>query len=319
MRGAALGAICTLLLGACGDDVEGRIDAVRASGRRYVHGEGLIRFDEGPAARSIASRLRDDPDGRALLDAGGSAVPALIRLLGDPSRRTLAAAFLAEIGGDEAARALLRAWRSLRDAAKEKRILLPVGNGSFALGYRYEDVDDGFYGEVIMALGYAGRPVSPEIAKDTEAAMVESERLAAKGDELVFREERVEDGRKVELRWSAAPVETACEGLKLLAMLAAPEAPSLFTRALRSPVGALPSTAVQEVVFLGNAASGLLPDLGPLLDDPDLRADAAEQVTFLLEQGATTEAVPVHHLSGEEQAALAVRCKQRLRELGHLR
>ncbi len=319
MRGAALGAICTLLLGACGDRVEVRIDAVRASGRRFAHGEGLIRFDEGPKGRSIGSRLREDPDGRALLDAGERAVPPLIRLLDDPERRTLAAVFLAEIGGDAAARELLKTWRGLRDAAKEKRILLPVGNGSFGLGYRYEDVDDGFYGEVIMALGYAGRPVSSEIAKDTEAAMAESERLAASGERLVFREERVEDGRKVELRWSAAPVETACEGLRILAMLAAPEAPSLFTRALRSPVGSLKSTAVQELAFLGDAANGLLPDLGPLLDDPDLRADATEQVTFLLEQGATTEAVPVHHLSGEQQAALAVRCKQRLRELGHLR
>jgi hypothetical protein len=63
----------------------------------------------------------------------------------------------------------------------------------------------------------------------------------------------------------------------------------------------------------------MLPALGPLLDDPDLRVDAAEQVVFLLDDGATTESVPVHHLSGEQQAALAVRCKERLRELGHLR
>jgi len=319
MRGAALGAICTLLLGACGDGVEGRIDAIRASGRRYVHGEGLVRFDGGPATRSIATQLREDKNARALLDAGESAVPSLIRLLKDPERRTLAATLLAEIGGNGAARELMTTWRSLRDSAKEKRILLPVGSGSFALGYRYEGVDDGFYGEVIMALGYAGGPVSGEIAKDTEVAMTESERLAAKGDELLFREERVEDGRKVELVWSAAPVETAREGLKLLAMLRAPEAPSLFARALRSPVPALRCTAVQEIPFLGDAANGLLPALGPLLDDPDLRADAVEQVTLLLEDGAPTEAVPVHHLSGEQQAAVAVRCKERLRELGHLR
>jgi hypothetical protein len=102
-------------------------------------------------------------------------------------------------------------------------------------------------------------------------------------------------------------------------MLRAPEAPSLFAKALRAPVRTLRCTAVQEILFLGDAANGLLPALGPLLDDPDLRADAAEQVTLLLDDGRTTEAVPVHHLSGEEQAAVAVRCKERLRQLGHLR
>ena len=319
MRCAVLGALTVLLLGACGERVADHLDAIRRSGRRFVHGEGLIRYEDTPAERSVAPRLREMAGGRALLEQGKSAVPALVELLDDPDRRTLAAVFLAEIGGSDAAAELLRRWRSLRDDAKEKRILLPVAGGQVALGYRYEGVDDDFYGELIMALGYAGLPVSAEIAKDTEVAIAESDRLAAAGEELVFREEREEDGRMIELRWSAEPAETASEGLKILALLRAPDAPSLFEKAIRSPVRRLRRTGVQEVLFLGDAADRMLPVLGPLLDDPDLRVEAVQQVAFLLDDGATTESVPVHHLSGEQQAALAIRCKERLKELGHLR
>ncbi|MFI5403222.1 MAG: hypothetical protein ACHQ1G_09815 [Planctomycetota bacterium] len=319
MRGAALGALAALVLGACGDTVAERIDAVQGNGRRYVHGEGEVRFEDPPAARSLARQLSEDPDGKALLDRSQSAVPELILLLDDPGRRSLAAVFLAEIGGDKAVAELLARWRGLRGDAKEKTVYRSVGSGSFKLGYRYEGVGDGFYGELIMALAYAGRPVSAEIAKDTEAAIAESERLEATGADPMFREERDEDGRRLELRWWAEPIETACEGLRILAMLDAPEAPSLFAKALRSPVRPLRWTAVQEVLFLGDASEQLLPALGPLLDDPELRADAAEQVTFLLDHGATAEAVPVHHMSGDQQAALAVRCKERLKALGHLR
>ena len=214
MRGASVGALGILILSACSGDVPGRIDAVSAAGRRYVHGEGLIRFDDRPGARSIAPRLRESPDGRGLLDAGQAAVPDLIRLLDDPARRTMAAVFLAEIGGERAVGELLRRWRSLRDDAREMQIVLPVKGGSVALGYRYEGVDDGFYGELIMALGYAGGPVSGEIAKDTDVALAESERLAAAGAELLFREGRDEDGRRIELRRYAGPIETAREGLR---------------------------------------------------------------------------------------------------------
>ena len=87
---------------------------------------------------------------------------------------------------------------------------------------------------------------------------------------------------------------------------------------MRSPVPALRRTAVDDVLFLRGAADRLLPSLGPLLDDPDLSADAAEQVGFLLDDATTVAAAPIHALPVDRRAAVVGHCKERLRALGHL-
>ncbi len=317
MRGAVLGILTVLLLGACGDSVMDRLDAVARTGR-YVHGAGETRFGEPPAVRSLAPLLRKEPMGAALLDDGDVAVPDLVRLLDDPPRRTLAVVFLAEIGGDVAAREFVRRWRAHRDDARRTSLYRQIGGGSLKLGYRYEGIDDDFYGELLMALGYSGLPVSAEIAKDTLAAIEESDRLAARGAELLSRAEREDDGRRIEIRWWAAPIETACEGLRILALLRAPEAPSVFDRAMRSPAAAIRRAAVDDVLFLRGVADRLLPSLGPLLDDPELSADAAEQVAFLLDDATTVAAAPIRALPVDRRAAVVGHCKERLRALGHL-
>ncbi|MHC4819995.1 MAG: hypothetical protein ACYTF8_18295, partial [Planctomycetota bacterium] len=115
-------------------------------------------------------------------------------------------------------------------------------------------------------------------------------------------------------RWHVEPVETACEGLRILAMVGAPEAPPLFTRALRSPVRALRWTGVQEVNWIGEGAKQTLPALGALLDAPDWRGDVIEPLSLIL----AGKGVP-DPLTDEEQEKLARRYRERLRELGHLR
>ena len=119
---------------------------------------------------------------------------------------------------------------------------------------------------------------------------------------------------------SHEPVETAREGLKILAMLGAPEAPPLFLRALRSPVRAIRWTGVQQVSWIGEGAKQTLPALGALLDDPGLRGEVIEQLFFILDLGVPRPRDwPTSPLTDEEQEKLAQRYKERLRELGHLR
>ena len=65
---------------------------------------------------------RQNPDAAAILDAGPRAVPELLRLLEDPERELLAAVFLSEIGGREAALGLLARWRETRARVQEKMI-----------------------------------------------------------------------------------------------------------------------------------------------------------------------------------------------------
>ena len=145
--------------------------------------------------------------------------------------------------------------------------------------------------------------------------MDDAERRQAAGEDLLRKEKRWgELTEETELRWHAEPVEAACEGLQMLAMVGAPEAPDLFARALRSPVRALRWTGVQEVNWIGEGAKQTLPALGALLDDPDLREEVIEQLSFILDQGSSGDP-----LTDEEQVELAQRYKQRLRELGHLR
>jgi hypothetical protein len=298
------------LLGAC-DEAADSVDALVRSGRRFAH-EGLRPVDEsGPVVPSIAAAIREHPEGRALLEEGDRAVPALSLLLDDPERRTIAAALLAEIGGTDAAAALLARWRAVRDDAQTKRVYRLVEGGSLPLGTRYEGIDHHFYAELLMALGRAGLPVSAEIAADTEAAITESERRRAAGESILFREERVEGGRRTELRWRAAPVETAREGLRILMMAGAPEAPPVFSRALRSPVRGLRTTALEGVLYLGPEATAMLPTLGNLLDDPELCPDALRSVAFLLDEGT----VPDPNLTGNERAVLVAAYKARLREI----
>lgn len=309
MRGTALG-IMAFLLGSCGDPVAELVDEVRSSGRHYLHAEGELPT----GVLSLAPRLREQPAARTLLGTTQS-VPRLARLLEDEERRTIAAVLLAEIGGRDAAVALLRCWRAARDAADERTIYRAVGDGWVKLGYRYEGIDHAFYGELLMALAYAGHPVSAEIAKDTATAIAESERLLAEGAEIVSREQREEDGRRLELRTRCPSVQTAREGLRLLAMLRAPEAPALFVAALRSNLPAVRRTAVQEVGYLGEPTEELLRALEPLLDDPELQIDAAEQVEFLLAPAASMGAEPANQLLKDAQLALVARSKERLRDL----
>jgi hypothetical protein len=300
--------LIAVVMAACGDRVAGSLDLVRETGRPLRHVEGEVSC-EGPAIASLLPRLKEDPNACEILRSGAGSVPTLALLLDDADRRTLAAVFLAEIGGKEAATALLERWRATRDAAQEVVFFRQRGEAAVRRGYHYEGIDHAFYGELFMALGYAGRPVSAAIAQDTAAAIEESERLQAEGAELVAIERR-EDG--IELRRRAPSVETAREGLRLLAMLRAPEAPSVFVKALRSPVLIVRTTAVQRVVYLTQPTDELLRALHPLLDDPELRIEAAEQVEFLLDPVAAVGVEPALRMPAERQAALVARCKQQL-------
>lgn len=320
--------VAVLLLAGCGQDVTDHIDALRESGTRYVHAtlpspDRLAELYPGQEPdRSFRSRLHEDEHARAVLDAGEAAVPELVRLLDDPERRTLAAVFLAEIGGERAATGLLARWRDLRGEVQTKSVYRSYeragGRVTMTMGIRHEGIDQAFYGELLHALCYAGRPVSAAVAADTRTAMDEAERLQAAGEDLRRKETR----ESLELRWNVEPVETAREGLQILAMVAAPEAPPLFTRALRSPLRSLRWTGVQEVIWIGEGAQQTLPALGALLDDPDLREEVIEQIYFILDRGNPpfpSPDWPGSPLTDEEQEELARRYKERLRELGHLR
>jgi hypothetical protein len=306
MRGTTIvGLLMALAASACDEDAKGRIDAVRRNGRRYMHGEDLLPFERsGSAVRSLSPKLREDPNGRALLDLGEAMAPELAKLLDDPERRTLAAVFLAEGGKERGATELLRRWQVLRGQVKEEQLYRLRRGTAIGIGYRYQGVDGQFYAEVVLGLTYAAQPVSAKIAADTRAAIEESARLEASGQQLLFREEREEDGARIEVRWSAEPVETASEGLRILAMAAAPEAPSLLEGALRSRIPALRRTALREAAWLGRDGQKLLPAIRPLLDDPDLGDEAIEQVARIVE-GIT----PSRPFTTEQRAALVARLR----------
>jgi len=319
MRTRVVGAVVALLLVGCGRDVTDHINALREGGARYTHNtlpspQRLAEIYREPAgAASLRTQLRNNENARAIFDAGERAVPELVRLLEDPERRTLAAFFLAEIGGEETATALLGQWRGLRAQVQWKIVYDRVG-ASVEKGRRYEGVDGKFYNELLHALCYTGRPVSAAVAADTRAAMDEAKKLHAAGANLRRKETRQEATGEIELRWDIEPVETACEGLMILAMAGAQEAPQLFSRALRSPVPSFQWTGIHNVVFIGEGAKETLPALGALLDDPVWRELVIEQLTFILDQGRGPGP-----LTEEDQEELVRRYKQRLRELGHLR
>jgi hypothetical protein len=326
-RARIVPAVTVLLFVGCGWNVVDHIDALRVSRKRYVHGTlpspqrmaELYPGQELGVFGSHRSRLREDEHARAILDAGEAAVPDLARLLDDRERRTLAAFFLAEIGGEPAATAVLGRWRDVRGGVETKSVYQVFeragGPVTMSMGQRHEGIDQEFYGELLHALAYVGRPVSAAIAADTRAAMDEAEKLQAAGKDLLRREKKKEEPLgEVELRWEIEPVKTASEGLKILAMVGAPEAPALFTRALRSPVRSFRWTAVQNVLYIGQEAKQTLPALGELLDDPDWREDVFEPLAWILDRKGVPEP-----LTDEEQVELAQRYKQRLRELGHLR
>jgi len=324
-RARIVGVVTGLLLVGCGAKVADHIDALRESGERYVHSmlpspERLADLYPGQEPdRGFRSRLRKDEHARAILDADAAAVPELVRLLDDPERRTLAAVFLAEIGGEQAATAILGRWRDLRAEVETKSVYHKVeragGPVTWTRGQRHEGIDNEFYNELLHALCFVGGAVSAAVAADTRAAMDEAERRHAAGEDLLRKETRKEE-ETVELRWHAEPVETACEGLRILAMVGAPEAAPLFWRALHSPVRSFRWTGVQEVNWIGEGAKQFLPALGALLDDDDvrLREQVLWQLAFLLDRQG-----PPDPLTDEEQEKLARRYKERLRELGHLR
>ena len=132
--------------------------------------------------------------------------------------------------------------------------------------------------------------------------------------EVVLAEtSREEGGRRVRVLTYAEPVETAREGLHVLAMSGAGEGPALFARALRSPVDAFRWDAVQEVQFLGRGREQTLPALATLLDDAPLRGLAVSAVASLTDRGD----VPRNPTEAELDA-LVLRYKALLREQGHL-
>ena len=334
MRTPILCGIALLLLSGCGESsVTDRVDRLLEGDASYVHSTlpsparmAELHPDGGSDWSSVTSdveqRLRKNADGRALLDAGDSAVAELIRLLGDEERRTLAAVVLAEIGGKAGASGLLKQWRSLRGARLKKQTYVHLEDPakpnarSMAAGFHYDGVDTKYYGELLHALSYCGLPVSAAIAADTTAAIDESEKLLAAGENL-SGEQRYDEtdvgshGRTQ--RWSIGPVQTADEGLQILAMIGAPEAPRLFVRALGSPVRGVRYPAVQNAGYLGEAAAQLVPALWTILDEPRLRGEAAQALSEILGQPRLQPPS-----AAEEWDAWRKSAKKRFRELGHL-
>jgi hypothetical protein len=290
-----------LALSACAESVADRVDALRRSRATYLHEPPRPARDPHalPADPGVAAKLLESEAGRALLDAGPGAVPDLVRLLDDPARQTIAAAVLAEIGGPAAAAGLLRRWRQLRDTVRDACVYR-VPDLATSLGRRYESADGVFYGELLRALGLVGRSVAAEVARDTEAALEECERLARANADLVRRERREEDGRLIELRWLPEPVETACEGMRILAASGAPEAQAVAARALRLPVRAPRRAALRSLPFLGERAEPLLPEVARILEDPEWRDEAREQLGVLADS-----------LPAEQRRAMARRYDER--------
>jgi hypothetical protein len=292
--------------------VKAHIDALQRGGRRFVHQrlpssrrQKELFPDAEEIPGGVGERLRKSEHGRAIFESGEASVTELIALLKDKERRTLAAVFLAEIGGDRAAAALLRGWRELRDKAKKKSVYVtaPPDGRIIGLGFRYEGIDAEFYGELILALCYAGRSASHGVAFDTKRALEESERLHNAGESL-RREEKRDDEQ---LRWNVEPVETACEGLQLLAAAWGQDAPEMLARGLRSPVPAIRWTALQNASYADRDAEPVLRALGELLDDPEWRNDALEQVAFLIDR----EKLP-DELSGNDRDELIARYKRKI-------
>jgi hypothetical protein len=319
-RGLSLAILLPFCM-ACGKPtVADRIDAIRESGVRFAHAELpspqrmaelYPGYESGGIKHGIGHELRANEHAAAILDAGQAAVPELVRLLDDPRRATLAAVFLAEIGGRESAMGLLARWRALRGVAKEMSVYRVRDGKTYAEGYRDEGVDGEFYTELIAALCYVGRAVGAEVAANTKAAMDEAERLQHAGERLLYEERRDEPAGEVELRWRAEPIQTAQEGLKMLAMAGAAEGVDLLVRALRSPVKGIRWEALAYVAYLGHGKDRTLPVLGGLLDDPEWRDKALDAVATILDRGLVPPS------PGEEETA-AKRYKKRLQELGHL-
>lgn len=280
MRWKSALALGALVLCACGDDVSGRIDELRVSRARYLHEAPRAPDPHALPSEPVSARLRESAAGRDLLDAGDDAVPALVRLLDDPDRRTLAAAVLAEIGGSAAARGLLDCWRRLRATVRDTSVYR-VPDLRRRIGTRYEKVDGVFYAELLNALCSAGLAAESAIVCDTEMALAECERLAARGEGVVSRERTQEDGRQVELRWWPEPVETACEGLRILAASGAAETPALVGRALRLDTCPVRRAAIRAIGFLGPRAEALFPEIALLLGDPMWRDETRQQLEIL--------------------------------------
>jgi len=320
-----------LLPGCGGPSVSDRLAALVEGGEGYRHQmkpsparQDALYGDRGGGLTSerewtLANRLRQDENARAILDAGEAVVPELVPLLDDERLRTLAAVFLGEIGGQAAAEAVLKRWRSLRETRIYKCALVHEDDSSAPRSYavrRYDGVDGGFYGEILFALAYCGLPVSAQIAADTRSAMEESERLLATGRPVRHEATCPPDDRDPHGSreiWDEAPIETAREGLELLAMVGAPEAPDLFCRALDSPVDALRRAAVSNALYLGDAAKPLIPRIARFLDDPGLQGEVLYDFALLL-----GTRLPDMKESDAEMQALADEAKAKLVELGYL-
>lgn len=333
MRTTIICAFALVLLSGCGGKttVADHLDGLAASGTTYRHNtlpSPARRAELNPVSSSdptpgqtLAERLHKNEHGRALLDAGQTAVPELIALLGDENRRTLAAVFLGEAGGPEAAGALLHQWRELRPKRLKKNVYVHLsdpakpGSRSLRAGFHYEGVEGAFYGELLFALSYCGRPESAAIASDTRAAMKRCESRQAAGEVFVAEsqgEPSDEHPHGTTVRWSDGEVETCDEGLELLAMIGAPEATELFVRALHSPVRSFRWTALQNASYLGTAVKPLVASIWQLLDDPDL-ADLAASALTDITRGPRSPQPP----EGEAWDAWRARTEKALQDLGY--
>lgn len=323
MRSRLLTIACLSLCAACGEadppTVGDRLDAMIEAGATPVH-QSLpsparkAELSIPVVADGVRPVLLETTHGRALLEAGQAVVPDLVGFLDDEERGTLAAVFLAEIGGEEAAQGLLDVWRSLRGHRVTKHTYTALEESAepmrIASGFRHEGVRHVFYGELLMALAYAGLPVSAEIASDTLAAVKSCEKRRSAGETLGFEEEEGDERRK----WSDPEVETATEGLRILAMLGAAEAVDQLVRALASPIEEFRWTAAQNAYWLGKDVDPVLPSLVRTLDDPSrgLRVEALRELLSILE-------LPVvdYTIEDEELEDAVARVKDALRTRGH--
>ncbi|MCP5070930.1 MAG: hypothetical protein GY946_30570 [bacterium] len=280
--------LLTLLLAGCGEDadrndavVRDHIDGLLKAGIEDLPGRWLpgpdrerrLYPDEDRSTPRSRGYLGKSPDGRALLALDQAAVPALVALLPDARRRTLAVVFLGEIGGPDAASALLQKWRGLRDNTRAKRAYIDNG-GMRLVSTMYETPDDQLVPALAHSLSLCGLPVTKEIAADTLAAMNEAEALQRDGAAVKLEEAKELDGRPAKLIWWVEPVETTKKGLEILSMVGGPEALPVFTRALDSPIPTIRLTAIQASMHMAYEAEPLLPTLTEALHDPEYRAPA---------------------------------------------